>query len=117
MLCIKGSLKTIYRLQHTMLQRGQACADGLDAGFINRCQRDAFVFRLHGDDVAPRVNNHAVPEGAPSVFMRACLCGGDKVALVFHGAGAQQHFPMGLTCGVGEGGGQHDDVDGGLGAK
>ena len=90
MCCIKGSLKTIYRLQHAMLQCRQAFADGLDALFINRCQRDAFVFRLHGDDVAPRVDNHAVPEGAPSVFVGACLRGGDNIALVFYGAGAQQ---------------------------
>ena len=100
-----------------MLQGGQGRADGLDAGFVNGCQRDAFVFRLHGDDVAPRVNNHAVPEGAPSVFVGAGLRGGDNVALVFHGAGAQQQLPMGFACGVGKRGGQHDEVGGGLGAE
>ena len=42
--------------------------------------------------------------------MQAALCAGQHIGLVFNGPGAQQHFPVCLTGGVGEGGGYQYQV-------
>ena len=49
-------------------------------------------------------------ERAPAAFVFAALRRSDDVALVFHRAGAQQQFPMSLTCRVSESGGQQQNV-------
>ena len=66
------------------------CARVLELG-----DDDAFAFvAAAGDDLAPRIDDEAVAEGAPAVLVRAALRGGDDVALVLDRARAQQHFPV-----------------------
>ena len=110
----KSSLKagkTVFRLpengwdglgsEAAVRQRGQAAAYRLQFFKIEIGAQHAFAFGQAGDDVAPGVDNHAVAVGAPAVVVAAALRGGEQIALVFDGAGAQQQLPMGAAGGVG----------------
>src|SRR5581483_1894341 len=70
--------------------------------FFQPCRRDARdddARRLGaiGEYLAPRPDDHAVPERAPAAGMLAGLARRDHVALVLDRARPQQHFPMRLA--------------------
>ena len=71
-------------------------------------------YRLLGEDVAPRANQHTVAPGAPAIFMQAALRRCDNKGLVFNRAGAQQQLPVILACGVGESAGHQQQIHPGL---
>ena len=78
---------------------------GLDFG------RDhAFAFGPHREHAAPRVDHHAVAEGAATVLVPSALRCSDHVALVLNRSRAQQQLPVRKTGGVGEGRGHRDQV-------
>jgi hypothetical protein len=75
---------------------------------------DAFAFRQHGDDLAPGIDDQAVPEGAPTVLVPPALGRGRDVALVLDRPGTQQHFPVRKAGRMGEGRGHAEQVAGRL---
>ena len=100
-----------------MCQCGQTLPHAVQPRGVEFGGNHAFPFGQHGQDFAPRVDNHAVSEGAAAAFVQAALPGRQNVALVFHRAGAQQQFPMRFACRVSKSGGQQQNVKRLLGAE
>ncbi len=65
-----------------------------------------------GQYPAPGVDDHAVAEGAAPAGVVSPLGRGQHEGQVLHRPGPQQQLPVREPCGVGEGGGQGDDVGG-----
>src|SRR5256885_2171221 len=62
-------------------------------------------------DLAPRVDDHAVPVSTAAARMHPALSRRNDVRLVLDGAGAQQRFPVSGTGGHGEGRGNEHGVE------
>ena len=100
---------------HTpVFQRRQLHPRRRDAGRVDLGKHHALAFGQHAEHLAPRVDDHAVAEGAPATLMQAALRGGDHIALVLDGTRAQQQFPVRQAGGVGERGRRRQQVTGWL---
>ncbi|CWQ54154.1 oxidoreductase [Neisseria meningitidis] len=97
-------------IQNPVFQGGQAVADAVQAVGIDVCRNNAFALGQYVQHVAPRIDNHAVSERAPSVFVQTALCRRHDVTLVFDGTRAQQQLPMRLARRVRKRSGQHQYV-------
>ena len=75
-------------MQHAVLQGGQLGAYLLLSGQAEIGQDDAGAFRLDGQHLASRADDHAVTEGGAAVLVTTALCRCQHVAEVFDGAGA-----------------------------
>ena len=58
-----------------------------------------------GDDCAPRVDDHGVAPGLAAILVAAALGRGEHPRACLDGTRAQQHLPMSLPGGTGEGAG------------
>jgi len=74
-----------------MAQRGQCLAHLVQTLEVYRTANHAGAFGQHVNDLAPGVDQHAVAPGTAAVGMLTALRRRQHVALVFDGAGAQQH--------------------------
>ena len=86
-----------------MLQRGNALACFQYLGTVKIGNNDRSMNAAFSQDLAPWRNNQAVPERLPTALVLARLRGGEDEAASFDGTRADQHMPMGLTGGSGEG--------------
>src|SRR3569623_2699774 len=95
-------------LQFSMLERRLTFSHRLQALGSHFPDDYALSFRQHRLDLAPWIDQHAMPPGASAVLMLAALRRGQHIALILDRARAQQDFPMRLAGRVSEGG-RHDD--------
>lgn len=63
-----------------------------------------------GKDLAPWVNDEAVPVAGPLLIVLADLRSGNDIGLGFDGSSSQQDFPVGITRGWREGRGKGNDL-------
>src|ERR1700761_5968187 len=94
--------------QYAVTPGRQALPDFVDACPFEIAGHHAGTFLAYRDDLAPRVDQHAVSPCAAAILVLAALRRGEHVTLVLDGAGAQQHFPVRAAGRVGESGRHHD---------
>jgi len=98
-----------------MLQSGQLVAPLGQHTRIQFGAHHAGFLGLLGQDLAPGVDQQRLAPGTAPIGVRAPLCRSGHEGQVLDGTGTQQHLPMRLARGVGEGAGHQQQVSAALG--
>ena len=84
-------------------------ADLVDAGGVDRHVKHFLVLGTFGEDGSPGIDDETVSVEADACDGASGLVGGEDKDLVFDGARAKQHLPVGFAGKRGEGGRDGDD--------